>query len=229
MTLQTGRNYRMKEGQVGVVLMTENPAEERRLAQKLHKLEVEKRRCVTTLSWNQRSFFMRQVFDEDNDLRFVKAQERPKYFPPSDDTEEMQTLWKQTSQLRRSERGHDKSLYHIERFQENKIKPQGNINASTNLPDPLTERIHGASGDNLTLKTMNGSLRDTDESQVIKPRSRFPAVKIKALGLFAASARRASLKNVRKQPLTLDVNKIQNGEHETADLSNIKPHRSNHS
>ncbi|XP_054760241.2 uncharacterized protein LOC129266416 [Lytechinus pictus] len=76
-----------RNGEIGISLG--NPGEERRLAATLRKIDREKRKRETAMSWNQRSFFMKQVFDQDNDLRFVKAAQRPKYLncippPPQD-------------------------------------------------------------------------------------------------------------------------------------------------
>ncbi|XP_041471070.1 uncharacterized protein LOC121420484 [Lytechinus variegatus] len=76
-----------RNGEIGISLG--NPGEERRLAATLRKIDREKRKRETAMSWNQRNFFMKQVFDQDNDLRFVKAAQRPKYLncippPPRD-------------------------------------------------------------------------------------------------------------------------------------------------
>lgn len=82
MAQKVGRNSRMESqgGQnAGPGISLGNPGEERRLAATLKKIDKEKRKRETAMSWNQRSFFMKQVFDQDNELRFVKAAQRPKY------------------------------------------------------------------------------------------------------------------------------------------------------
>lgn len=82
MAQKVGRNARMESqgGQnAGPGISLGNPGEERRLAATLKKIDQEKRKRETAMSWNQRSFFMKQVFDQDNELRFVKAAQRPKY------------------------------------------------------------------------------------------------------------------------------------------------------
>ncbi|XP_072165887.1 uncharacterized protein [Diadema setosum] len=94
MSQKVGRSLRvgMADRQTGGVLGMGNPGEERRLAATLRKIDREKKKRESAMTWNQRSFFIKQVFDQDNELRFVKASQRPKYLeyipppPPDGDT-----------------------------------------------------------------------------------------------------------------------------------------------
>ena len=77
------------DGASGSILFSGNPAAERRLAATLSKIDREKKKRESSMTWNQRNFFMKQIFDQDNNLRFVKASQRPKYLecippPPPD-------------------------------------------------------------------------------------------------------------------------------------------------
>ena len=85
---QAVREFTLREGQVPKVMNVQNPAEQRRLSRKLSKLEQERKKRESALTWTQRNFFMKQVFDQDKELRFVKAQQRPKYKPPKFETKQ---------------------------------------------------------------------------------------------------------------------------------------------
>ncbi|XP_077864545.1 uncharacterized protein LOC144350040 [Saccoglossus kowalevskii] len=76
---KVAKGFNVKAGSLGGILTTQNPAEQRRLRKRLERLENERRRRVGHMTWNQRNFFMKQVFDQDNDFRFVKAEQRPAY------------------------------------------------------------------------------------------------------------------------------------------------------
>jgi hypothetical protein len=53
------------------VILTNNPWEERELEKKLEQIRQERRRRENTLNWFQRQFFVNQVFDQDDKLRFA--------------------------------------------------------------------------------------------------------------------------------------------------------------
>ncbi|XP_071958259.1 uncharacterized protein [Antedon mediterranea] len=239
--MQVARSFNVKDGQLSSVLACGNPAEERRLATQLKKIEDEKRRRESTLAWNQRNFFIKQVFDQDNELRFVKVYERPSYLkqtaaedefeetihlrPKSrsvDFGKESQHDRPKSKPLRRSKTEgalllHRKKKHILEdKFDSSKIVQNGKENVDQ------TEHVLT---DDLPKLTQIDSIRVSEETNPeLKAKVKFPLLKVRALGIFAASFKRneqnAGKENTKLPPPIQDAYITSNLNENTSTTSN---------
>lgn len=69
---KTPRSYLSGKSYLPKVLLTSNPLEERELQKKLTHITTGKTRRQRALEWNQRQFYISQIFDPDYNLRFNK-------------------------------------------------------------------------------------------------------------------------------------------------------------
>ncbi|XP_033109951.1 uncharacterized protein LOC117111183 isoform X2 [Anneissia japonica] len=216
--MQVARSFNVKDGQLSSVLACGNPAEERRLAAQLQKIEHEKKRRESTLAWNQRNFFIKQVFDQDNELRFVKAYERPSYLSLSAVEDEFE----ETISLKPKSRSLDlgKSLPHGAKFRKNflrRSKTEGSLlihRKDTEEPENqfdilrsdtnIGEEKSNQNGENKSITDLpklpiecenveNSTAVDINaknKPDISKAKVKFPLLKVRALGIFAASFRR---------------------------------------
>ncbi|XP_070551391.1 uncharacterized protein [Ptychodera flava] len=127
--------FNVKTNSIGSVLTSNNPAEERRLTRQLTLIENERKRRENVLTWNQRNFFISQVFDQDDELRFPKAEERPSYL-------------------------------------------------SEELPESNGD-THKKPGEETSHPSEKEESPDSE-----KTKSRFPKIKLRALGIFASGSKR---------------------------------------
>lgn len=207
------------------------------------------------MTWSQRSFFMKQVFDQDNDLRFVKAQQRPKYKPRrfewrhnSADVEEVIDLAAAANVFDIENEGGKDGEHLQPGSRPSSVTAQGDI-ALPPIDKPVIppeEKIvpvdpreqwrklkrSASLRDNVMLGT-ESKVNDTDEKtsddtipeikeegddseaqediqDLLSPptplpsKTKFPVLKIKALGIFAAAFKRKQAdNNSRPEPLSL--------------------------
>lgn len=208
------------------------------------------------MTWSQRSFFMKQVFDQDNDLRFVKAQQRPKYKPNrfewrqnSADVEEVIDLAAAANVIDIENEGGKDGEPLLPRSRPSSATAQGDI-ALPPIDKPVIppeekivpvdprEQWHKLKRsvslrDNVMLGTVRSKANDTDEKtsddtipeikeegddseaqediqDLLSPptplpsKTKFPVLKIKALGIFAAAFKKKQAdNNSRTEPLSL--------------------------
>ncbi|XP_071842700.1 uncharacterized protein [Apostichopus japonicus] len=189
-------NPRLKDANVGGTLTSVNPAEQRRLNGVLDHLDREKKKRLGTLEWSQREFFIKQVFDHNNDLRFVKASERPKYLedlpPLLDDVIGVTDAKDELNELTKSPRGglNPPPTSPIPEEISNDGEESTDVHDSEDFKE---QRTNSSGRDNLEGSSLQRHGSETSQWKL-------PVIKVRAMGLFARSstAENASEKKTEK-------------------------------
>ncbi|XP_064651064.1 uncharacterized protein LOC135502287 isoform X2 [Lineus longissimus] len=190
------------------VILSNNPWEERELEKKLEQIRQERRRRENTLNWFQRQFFVNQVFDQDDRLRFAgdaaedltaTKGKGSREAPPSGKPRRQKSRRRSLAKTPKYPKPESLQCRSVER-----LNDSSKVDATYKLRRPPV-----ISEEESNLHKWDSDLDDLDSIATISPAPRepkngvkLPVIKMQALGIFASAGKRSTRSSKKSARMT---------------------------